>query len=66
MTVFKATGRQGNFRTGTGGGLQVSGHARGWRYFPGGNESKTDKEVLSKDMIESEVEVERRQCYGSY
>ena len=37
-----------------------------WGCLAGGNESKTGKGILPQDKIDSEVEVERSQCFGSY
>ena len=46
--------------------IQGSGRVRCWICLAGGNESKTDNGILPQDTIDSEVEVERSQCFGSY
>ena len=46
--------------------IQASGRVRCWRCLAGGNESKTGKGILPQDKIDSELEVERSQCFGSY
>ena len=43
-----------------------TGRVRCWRCLAGGNESKTGKGILPQDKIDSEVEVERSQCFGSH